>query len=33
MRYEVCYCVAGNVRGACVPPGCVGVIITVCECF
>ena len=23
-RYEVCYCVAGKVKGACVP-GCVGV--------
>ena len=28
-RYEVCYCVAGKVRGAC-DPGCVGGI---CECF
>ena len=26
--YEVCYCVAGKVRGACVP-GCVGVILNV----
>jgi len=24
--YEVCYCLAGKVRGACVP-GCVGVIL------
>ena len=27
-RYEECYCVAGKVRGACVP-GCVGVILYV----
>ena len=27
-RYEVCYCVAGKVRGACVP-GCVNVILYV----
>ena len=27
-RYEVCYSVAGKVRGACVP-GCVGVILYV----
>ena len=26
--YGVCYCVAGKVRGACVP-GCVGVILYV----
>ena len=25
-RYEVCYCVVGKVRGACVP-GCVAVIL------
>ena len=31
-RYEVCYCMAGKVRGACVP-GCVGVILYVTECF
>ena len=27
-RYEVCYCVVGKVRGACVP-GCVAVILNV----
>ena len=27
-RYKVCYCVAGKVRGACVP-GYVGVILYV----
>ena len=27
-RYEVCYCEAGKVRGACVP-GCVGVTLYV----
>ena len=27
-RYEVCYCVAGKVRGAC-DPGCVGAILYV----
>ena len=30
--YEVCYCVAGKVRSACVP-GCVDVILYVTECF